>query len=190
LGSVNPAWLEGSPAQALSSILAEAGLTFALIGGQAVNVWVLPRVTDDFDFVVLAVREGIVSAEETLAQQGFEHTRRQDGGGPSGPDFVQMERRQEPRIIVDIQTAKTRYQEGIITRAIPAGSTDVPVATPEDLVVLKLIANRSVDHKDLVNLMTLPSLDWPYIRKFADEWQVTDRLQELQELIARTNPDR
>jgi hypothetical protein len=189
LDSVNPPWLEGSPAQELSAILANAGLSFALIGGQAVNVWVRPRVTDDFGFAVLAVRVGVLAAEEALKARGFEYTLRQDAGEPSGPDFVQM-RHTDPAVVIDLQLAKTAFQQGLIKRAIPAGSTNVPVATPEDLIVMKLIANPSVDHKDLVNLIALEGLDWPYIREWAHEWQVSDRLNELEALIARTNPDR
>jgi hypothetical protein len=37
--------------------------------------------------------------------------------------------------------------------------------SPEDLVVLKLIAHRPKDLIDLRNLLALPDLDWSYIER-------------------------
>lgn len=59
-----------------------------------------------------------------------------------------------------------------------------PVATPEDLVALKLIANRSHDLLDALHLALRGGLDWPYIERWCDTWQITDRLAHLREQLA------
>jgi hypothetical protein len=58
------------------------------------------------------------------------------------------------------------------------------VATPEDLIVLKLIANRSRDIADCTELTQLPDLDWPFIDRWCDVWHA-DRAQGLREAMER-----
>jgi hypothetical protein len=53
------------------------------------------------------------------------------------------------------------------------------VATPQDLLILKLIAYRSKDRIDLEGLVGLPSIDWSYVEKQCKDWDVLDRLDEV-----------
>ncbi len=55
------------------------------------------------------------------------------------------------------------------------------VATAEDLIVLKLIANRPKDQVDLLALAALPGIDWSYIERWADAWNVRDVLGRLRD---------
>ena len=50
---------------------------------------------------------------------------------------------------------------------------------PEELLVMKLIAHRSKDQIDASGLARLEGLDWPYVERWAAEWDVTDRLRAL-----------
>jgi hypothetical protein len=79
--------------------------------------------------------------------------------------------------VIEVQTAKTRYQHDVEQRAAPAGG--VRVASPEDLIVLKLIADRPKDQEDLRGLARLPSIDWSYVERCAEEWRVQGRLLRL-----------
>lgn len=121
--------------------MAEAGVQGALIGGYAVNAWVRPRLTELFDFIVLGGREAIERAENDLTTLGFSYVRRQDEHVPSGPEFVKM-RHRERRVEIDLQVAKTDFQALVVNRALTVTGSSVGVATPEDLIVLKLIAGR------------------------------------------------
>lgn len=171
------------PAEGIAEVMDAAGLASALIGGLAVNTWVVPRFTADIDLVVvLAQRGAIAGAEAALLGTGFEYVRRQDLGEPSGPDFIRM---QEPstRAAVDLQVAKTAFQARIVARARIDPSGMVRVATPEDLIVLKLIANRSKDQKDLAELVQLPGIDWDYVEREAAPWGVAERLRALRQLF-------
>ena len=79
----------------------------------------------------------------------------------------------------DIQTAKTDYQMLVLERAVRSEPEGVLVATPEDLLILKLIANRSKDRGDLLNLVARNGLDWQYIDQWAEIWDVTERLRAI-----------
>ena len=176
--SLNPRLEPENRIEPLARLFEAAGLGFVLIGGHAVNAWVPPRLTADVDFFAEASEIGMRTVEAALEALGFRYERLQPGDDDSGPDFVRMIGASgfSP---IDIQTAKTEYQVGVIQRAITAEPGDVPVASPEDLIVLKLIASRSKDRVDLDNLARLPLLDWAYIEQWAETWQVTDRLAKL-----------
>lgn len=155
-----------------------AGLRYTLIGGQAVNAWGSPRITEDFDFLVAGDRAAIAFAEDLLRAAGFVAVTKQDAGSPSGPDFVRM-RQPERAVIVDLLVAKTSYQEALIERARAVNDSGVPVATPEDLIVLKLIAGRSKDNADAQLLARRPDLDREYLEARAREWGLEARLRDL-----------
>lgn len=164
------------PLATFVSILDEERLGYALIGGHAVNAWVEPRFTADMDFTIEAEPERIAAVEARLLAAGYRIVREVGRGQPSGPDFIRFAREiDDPPL--DLQVAKTAYQAEILRRARGSGPT--AVATPEDLIVLKLIANRPKDVIDLRNLLALPALDWEYIDRWAAAWDVLDRLAPL-----------
>jgi hypothetical protein len=43
------------------------------------------------------------------------------------------------------------------------------VATVEDLLVLKLIANRPLDQRDAILLATDHTIDWPYVEQLGGD---------------------
>lgn len=155
-----------------------AGLAVALIGGVAVNAFEDPRFTKDLDLTVAADTEAVARFVAALERGGFEVLKMQAGGAPSGPDFVQLIRPGTPDII-DILTAKTTYQELVIKRAIQSSEQPLPVATAEDLIVLKLIAGRSKDWIDAQALARHNPVDWDYVTHWAEVWEITDRLERL-----------
>ncbi|MDP6978204.1 MAG: DUF6036 family nucleotidyltransferase [Myxococcota bacterium] len=53
------------------------------------------------------------------------------------------------------------------------------IATPEDLIILKLIANREKDQIDLIGLCALPDLDWDYVERCAQEWELSELLKRF-----------
>ena len=96
---------------------------------------------------------------------------------PSGPDFLRFRSTAGP-MVLELQAAKTALQRELIRRATPA-SEGLRVATPEDLIVLKLIANRPKDRLDLVGLCALPSIDGGYVERWAQEWDLTEELRRI-----------
>lgn len=156
----------------------------ALIGGVAYNFWCEPRFTKDVDFNVIADATVFVEIRKALEGAGWESTRYQDEGGSSGPEFVRFVV-PGTRKMVEFQAAKTPFQELIIERAVVLnGDQPFPVATREDVIVLKLIASRPQDRADAVGLASGQGLDWGYMEHWADVWDVSDRLQGLRQMLA------
>lgn len=70
---------------------------------------------------------------------------------------------------MEIQAAKTALQREVIRRAV-VSEEGMRVATAEDLVILKLIADRPKDQADLAGLVRLPGLDWAHVERWAEQW--------------------
>ena len=164
-----------------------AGLRVALIGGAAVNTYVEPRYTKDIDLTVAADEAAIEALVAMLTEAGFVTVRNQPGEESSGPDFVQL-RREATLDIVDLIAAKTPFQTGLIERAKRGEGQWFPVATPEDLIVLKLIANRTRDHIDVDTLARQETIDWAYVEQWARTWEVEDRVAALRAALADEGP--
>ncbi len=152
-------------------------IDYALIGGHAVNAWLEPRFTADVDIVVATGPDDFERLKQVLADEGFAVTREHGAGQPSGPDFVRFES-DSSALILEVQAAKTAFQQEVVRRA-GVGAAGPRVATVEDLIVMKLIADRAKDQVDLIGLVDLPDVDWAYIEGWAQEWQILDRLQRI-----------
>jgi hypothetical protein len=164
---------------ALLDLLEQSRLDYALIGAHAVNAWIEPRFTADVDVTVQAGPEGIERLEDLLGQRGYRVTREHGADLPSGPDFVRFASESES-VTLEVQAAKTEFQRESLRRAASSGSAP-RIATPEDLIVMKLIADRPKDQIDLQGLIRLAALDWAYVERWATEWGVSDRLRALRD---------
>lgn len=164
-------------------MVASAGIGVVLIGGAAVNTYVEPRYTKDIDLTVAADPDGLETLTGLLRDAGFATVRHQPGEASSGPDFVQM-KREATHDMVDLIAAKTPFQRLLMQRAKRADGQWLPVATPEDLIVLKLIANRSRDRLDVQNLAAQYPIDWTYVEHWATTWGVVAQLQALRDALA------
>ncbi len=171
--------MKGNVLASVAGLFERASIEYVLIGGHAVNTWLEPRFTADVDVVVVAGALEIQRLDEQLREQGYAVDRKHGDGLPSGPDFVRYVSSSSD-ITLEVQAAKTEFQREVIRRATdPAG---VNTATPEDLIVLKLIADRPKDQVDLLGLAKLPDLDWTYVERWAAEWQIEDRLERLRSI--------
>jgi hypothetical protein len=161
---------------AIAAAVGGAGLSYVLIGGHAVNAWIEPRFTADIDLTVQAEPDDLPRLGAALVAMGLSVSQAHGAELPSGPDFVRYIT-EDGGIVLEVQMAKTDFQREVLRRAIE--ERGMRIATPEDLIVMKLIAGRPKDQIDLRGLTTLPSLDWTYVERWASEWGVTDRLRRL-----------
>jgi len=164
-----------SPLSEVGLVLERAGVRYAIIGAHAVNVWLEPRATADIDVTVETSVDRHL--HDVLASAGYRVAAEVGAGAPSGPDFVRYVSN-DGSVTVELQVAKTALQRQVVARARRAES-GVLVATPEDLIVLKLIAWRRKDELDLLGLVGIGELDWGYVERWASEWNVTDRLEDV-----------
>jgi len=168
----------------LSDILAEFGGQCAIIGGMAHNYWREPRFTKDVDFTLVADASLFARLKQKMLDAGYEVSRIQDEDEPSGPGFARFTQPGTQKV-VEFLTAKTEFQQLLVERAVePEPGAPLRVATPEDIIVLKLIANRPQDQADAVNLGLIEGLDWEYVRSWSEVWDVADRFANLQAAVA------
>ncbi|MCO5202710.1 MAG: DUF6036 family nucleotidyltransferase [Chloroflexi bacterium] len=167
----------------IASAFQKAKLRGAIIGGVARNYWETPRLTFDIDFTVEANPAGLEMVIAALADHGFEVLRAQGREQASGPDFVQLYNRDIAQV-VELQAAKTPFQEEVLRRAVALDDIGLLVATREDIIVLKILALRPKDRDDLRELASHASIDWDYVHYWCDVWQVTDRLENLRRTLA------
>ena len=165
----------------LALLLGDLADRMALIGGVAVNFWRAPRYTHDVDFTAEADPGLMSGISERLVSAGYRVTREQAANSASGPDFVQfVNDSASPPRIVEFQAAKTEFQALVITRGRRlSDDQSLLVATPEDLIVLKLIANRPQDIADSIELAQIAGLDWVYIEHWCGSWAIADRARGL-----------
>lgn len=162
------------PLPYVARLLASLGTDYVVIGAHAVNCWLEPRLTADIDVTIAADRAQLEALRARLVGEGFRVAREHGAEASSGPDFVRFVSA-AGEIVIEVQAAKTEFQREVVRRAVctPEG---LRVATVEDLIVLKLIADRTKDQADIEGLLGLGALDWAYVEKWATTWGVLDRL--------------
>ena len=166
------------PLARIAALFDEADVEYALIGGHAVNTWIEPRFTADIDVTIEAGATAMERVKGILLREGLALEVEHGAELPSGPDFLRFASK-DRTLRLEIQVAKTELQHEILRRARPAEG--VRVATVEDLIILKLIADRAKDQADLDALSRLPGVDWSYVERWAQDWELTARLAELRE---------
>lgn len=164
-------------------LLDQSGLEYVVIVGHAVNAWLEPRFTANVDVTLHAPPPAMTRLKDLLGLHGYRMTGEVGPELPSGPDFVRLVCDHEG-VTLEVQTAKTEFQHETIRRAAAQGGA-IRIATAEDLIVMKLIANRAKDQIDLLGLAQLRGLDWSYVEGWAAQWRVVDRLRALRDFALR-----
>ena len=167
----------------IAELLERAAVPYAVIGAHAVNAWAEPRFTADLDVTACATREDMERLRRALGVGGYVERVAHGGSLPSGPDFVRFVSR-DGGSIIEVQAAKTDLQRSVVDRALRLES-GLRVATVEDLLVLKLIADRPKDQGDLASLSARADIDWSYVERWCREWEIEDRLRRLRARLSR-----
>lgn len=172
------------PLDEIARLLDDAGVRYAVIGAHAVNAWLEPRYTADVDVTAAMDPQSLTRLRDALSRAGYAPAGEHGDDLPSGPDFLRF-RSADGLVVLEIQAAKTALQRELIARAV-SRSGSARVATAEDLIVLKLIANRPKDRNDLLGLVRLPAIDWSYVERWAAEWHVAGLLAEVRRDAGRS----
>jgi hypothetical protein len=166
---------------ALGRALGAIGSEYMLIGGLAVGVWTEPRATKDCD-VSLRVGASPAALQDSLMNAGLEVLRGDLARAHAKGEAVRLRRRGEADepIVVDLLFAVTPFEIEALGRRQPLRvlGVEVPVATPEDLFVFKLIAGRPQDLADAHRLFALhgATFDLERIRRWCRDFGVEERL--------------
>jgi hypothetical protein len=175
----------------LQEVLDRQGLRWYVFGAQAVVVYGLPRLTADLDVTLEASLERALALLPLLEQRGFA-TR-----APEPEDLLRRARvltlaHRSSGMAVDLVVAGPGLEEEFLAhrRFVDLGGLEVPVISPEDLVVTKILAGRPKDLEDVRGVLREQSgrLDLQRSRRFlrlleqalgrSDLLPVLDRLVE------------
>lgn len=153
----------------LLSRLAEAfeaeALRYMIIGGQAVLIYGEPRLTRDVDVTVGADASALPKVLAVAARAGVIPR-------PADPEAFVAETLVLPcedpgtGIRVDFVFSSSEYEAAAMRRVrlVPVGGRSVAYASPEDLIIHKLVAGRPRDLADILSVRSkAPDLDIAYI---------------------------
>ena len=158
-----------------------------LIGGLAANRWGRARFTRDIDIVVLTgvgQEENVV--DELLA--AFPSRLAKSEARQFALDNRVLLLASHAGVPIDVSLGAIAFEEQMLARArlssIVSGQK-YPVASPEDLIVMKALAGRSQDWQDIEGIIARQrmKLDWTHIQTWLDPLLETighgERAQQL-----------
>jgi hypothetical protein len=162
-----------------------------VIGGVAASLLGRPRLTADVDVLVLVEQVRWPALLAAGAAFGF-LSRVEDAIAFALRTRVLPVRHQPSMIDVDVVFGALPFEEEMLARAQEKviGSVRIFVPTPEDLLVMKLVAHRPQDLIDAESVLEAQtSLDLRRIRRWLREFGIVlDRpelLQEFEAILAR-----
>jgi hypothetical protein len=155
-----------------ADLFEQAGVAFALVGGLAASMRGQPRVTADVDLVIAADVDQASSIARGL------------DGTPFKPLFEPIDeiiqtafllplRHRATSVKVDCALGLSGFEKQLLDRAetLSLSGRQVPVASAEDLLVMKALASRPQDLQDMQGIVVAMGhrLDWDYCLNVAKD---------------------
>jgi hypothetical protein len=175
----------GEALRAVARALSDLPVPGMLIGGMAVVVRGVPRLTRDVDATVAG---GKLDAHALAAEFGKHDLLPRI---PDAIDFadsrqVLLLRHQPSGVDIDVSLAWLPFELEAIAAAdqLEVGGTTIRVARAEDLIIYKAVAFRPQDQQDIERLLTLHAkhVDFGRIRRTIDEF--AQAIEEPERLAA------
>lgn len=159
----------------INKYLEKHSIRYCLIGGIAAGYWGEPRYTQDIDFTVVSRTGSLKELLHQLRKDGF-------AAKEKGKDQLQVTEKGDLKFQVDFILAETDYQDWLVQRStpVPMFGVNVPICSAEDLIILKLIANRRRDLLDIESVLKYQKsrLDKVYLKKWFQFWELEERFQK------------
>ncbi|HJZ91321.1 MAG TPA: nucleotidyl transferase AbiEii/AbiGii toxin family protein [Gemmataceae bacterium] len=170
----------------LTRLFDRLGLAYALMRGLAVRVYGIPRATYDIDFTLAIRREYLEGLYQAVEGLGYTVPEAYASGWVdevAGMPLVKFRLYVEDNgIDIDVFLAESPYQHEILARRRreEADGVAVYLVSPEDLILLKLIAGRPRDVADVHNVLFIQGqVDVAYMREWSERLGIADRLAEV-----------
>ncbi|MBI2941072.1 MAG: nucleotidyltransferase [Chloroflexi bacterium] len=171
--------------------LKATGVPGMVIGGVAAAFLGRPRVTRDVDAVVLLDAERWEEFLARGAEFGFA-ARRPDALAFARRAGVLLVRHEPSAIDVDIAFGALPFEREAVARAgtVKVGDVDIPLPTPEDLIVMKAVAHRPRDVADIEAILDVhPNVDLRrvrrWVRSMAAVLEMPEIARDLETIVAR-----
>lgn len=154
---------------------------YAFAGGLALAPYGAARATVDIDVVIAADPTIVARAREAAADAGLTQTNRRIASFKriSLLRMVAIGNAPGEPIAVDLLLVPGALESSVLkrTRAIPIGAVDAAFASPEDIVLLKLLRLTDQDMVDIRTLARRNPLDRRYLDRQARTLRILSRLQ-------------
>jgi hypothetical protein len=159
---------------------------YVLMGGLAVRVYGIPRPTYDVDFTVAMPRPSLDEFYRQARALGYTVPEQYAAGWVdtvAGMPVVKLRLFLEGRgVDVDVFLAESNFQRELLLRRRQDRVDEMVVwlVSPEDLILLKLLASRPRDLADIADILfTQGQLDESYLRRWAEQLGVLDDLNAV-----------
>lgn len=172
----------------LTQLLEAEKISYVVMGGIAVRVYGIPRATYDLDFTLSLPRNELPRLYYLLESKGYTVP---DSYRKGWVDKVAEMPLVKCRVYLeghgidlDFFLAESPFQNSVMQRKRreQVNGCTVWLVSPEDLILLKLLANRDRDRADIGDvLFTQGTLDRDYLEKWAKVLGVRERLEEVWE---------
>jgi hypothetical protein len=150
----------------LQAVCVERKWPFCIIGGLAVQHWGEPRFTKDVDFTILTGLGGEEPVVDGLL--GLYQPRVRDARAFALENRVLL-LQSSSGIGIDIALGALDFEVSAMNRAKELavfGEIPLRLCSPEDLIIMKAFADRTIDWHDIEGILTRQgreALDWTYI---------------------------
>ncbi len=182
-----------APLAALQRLLSRFGDRGVIIGGIAVSLLGKPRLTADLDAMFLLSVDDIPRLIK-MAKFGGIVPRIGAVEEFARKNRVVLLRHQESGTHIDISLGMLPFEEEAVERSVmvQAGTLSVRLPTPEDLIILKAVANRP---RDLLDIQTIieshPDLDRKrvesWVRQFASALEMPELWTDIADLLTENS---
>jgi predicted nucleotidyltransferase len=169
----------------LRDALEGLGVPYAVMGGIAASAWGLPRFTHDIDVAVNLRASEIGRLLGALEKRGYlvpEEFRRGWTDQLAGTRKIAVKRVAGKHVWdIDFFLAESDFLRSALARRklVDLDGRQTPLITPEDLIVLKLVAWRPKDQGDIDDLLlVVGALDEAYLHEWAERLNIRERLGE------------
>ena len=159
----------------ITAVMESLSLSYAVIGGVAVRAYGIPRPTYDLDFTIAISRQRLVDLFDAVENEGYSVAESYRSGWideVGGMPLVKFRCYiQGQGVDIDVFIAESPFQHELLKRRqrVETPDGDTWLASPEDIILLKLIAHRGRDLVDIGDILfTQGELDKSYLRHWAD----------------------
>ena len=166
-------------------LLDELQIPYVVMGGIAARVLGIPRPTHDVDFTLAIERSALLQLFDGLERIGFTIAESYRSGWVDRVAEMPLVKARfylaGRGVDVDMFLCESTFQESLMSRRQRqiVEEIDLWMVTPEDLILLKLLAGRPRDWADIGDVLFMQGqLDETYMRHWAKELGVEAQLEK------------
>ncbi len=161
-------------------------IDYVVMGGLAVRTLAIPRPTNDVDLTIACDFQLLPELLQTWESECIQVPHIYRTGWVdriAGMPLIKLKTQvdSDHSVDLDIFLCETNFQRSLLTRRqrVEIEEHVIWIVSPEDLVLLKLIANRPRDLIDVADILFVQGqLDEPYMRHWAAKLEITERLEK------------